>query len=265
MGSQRTGHSWVTKHSTAHQKPWGIKSVSVFFTLSYCSRHLAWVWKWKWKSLHHIWLCNPMDCSTPGFPVHHHLPELAQTHVHWVSDAIQPSHPLSPPSLTLNLSQHQGLFQWVGSLHQVAKYWSFSFSISLPMNSQGWFPLGWTGLTSLQSKGFSRVFSNTTIWKHHWCYLLVFSLASPSLQLPKAPFPRGDIDGITRFPGVLDLKPEYHPWVTPRQLCGHISPILPSPSIISSVFSCCQTQTLIKSCQDPQGGVFDSSCCHSCT
>ena len=61
-------------------------------------------------------LCDPMDCSTPGLPVHHQLPELAQTHVHWISDAIQPSHPLSSPSPpTFNLSQHQGLFQWVSS------------------------------------------------------------------------------------------------------------------------------------------------------
>ena len=67
-------------------------------------------------------LCNPMDCSMPGFPVLHHLPKLAQTHVHWISDAIQPSHPLSSPfPPALSLSQHQGLFQWVSSLHQVAK------------------------------------------------------------------------------------------------------------------------------------------------
>ena len=67
-------------------------------------------------------LCDPKDCSTPGLPVHHQLPELAQTHVHQVGDANQPSHPLSSPSPpTFNLSQHQGLFQWVGSLHQVAK------------------------------------------------------------------------------------------------------------------------------------------------
>ena len=67
-------------------------------------------------------LCDPMDCSMPGFPVLHYLPEFAQTHVHWVSDAIQPSHPLLPPSPPpFNLSQHQGLFQWVSSLHQVAK------------------------------------------------------------------------------------------------------------------------------------------------
>ena len=67
-------------------------------------------------------LCDPMDCSTPGFPVHHQLPEFTQIHVHWVSDAIQPTHPLSSPSPPdLNLSQHQGLFQWVSSSHQVAK------------------------------------------------------------------------------------------------------------------------------------------------
>ena len=67
-------------------------------------------------------LCDPMDCSTPGFLVHHQLPELAQTHVQGVSDAIQPSHPLSSPSPpAFNLSQHHGLLHWVGSLHQVAK------------------------------------------------------------------------------------------------------------------------------------------------
>ena len=67
-------------------------------------------------------LCNPMDCSTPGFPGHHQLPELAQTHVQRVCDAIQPSHPLSSPSPpTFNHSQNQSLFQWISSSHQVAK------------------------------------------------------------------------------------------------------------------------------------------------
>ena len=61
-------------------------------------------------------LCNPMNCSTPGLAVHHQLPEFTQTHVHWAGDAIQPSHPLSSPSPALNLSQHQGLFQWISSL-----------------------------------------------------------------------------------------------------------------------------------------------------
>ena len=71
-------------------------------------------------------LCDPMDYSMSGFPVHHQLPELAQTHVHWVDDANKASHPLSPPSPPfLNLSEHQGLFQWVGSSHQVAKVLQF--------------------------------------------------------------------------------------------------------------------------------------------
>ena len=117
-----------------------------------------------------------MDCSIPGFPVHHYLPEFAQTHVHWVSDAIQPSHPLSSPSPpTFNLSQHQGLFQWVSSLPQMAKVLEFQLQSVLLMNIQGWFPLGWTGLVSLLSKELSRVFSRTTFWKHQ------FFGAQPSL------------------------------------------------------------------------------------
>ena len=71
-------------------------------------------------------LCDPMNCSTPGLPVYHQLLESTQTHVHWVSDAIQPSYPLSSPSPpAFNLSQHRGLFRWVSSSHQVfANYWS---------------------------------------------------------------------------------------------------------------------------------------------
>ena len=71
-------------------------------------------------------LCNPMDWSMPVLPVHHQLLELTQTHVHWVSDVTQPSHPLSSPSpLSFNLSQHQGLFKWVSTSHQVAKVLEF--------------------------------------------------------------------------------------------------------------------------------------------
>ena len=71
-------------------------------------------------------LCDAMDCSMPDCPVHHQLPELAQTHVHWDSDAIQPSHPLlSPSPPAFSLSQHERLFQWVSSLHQVAKILEF--------------------------------------------------------------------------------------------------------------------------------------------
>ena len=96
----------------------------------------------------YLTLCDPMKCSTPGLPVHHQFPESTQTHVHWVSDAIRPSHPLSSPSPpALNLSQHWGLFQWVSSLHQSIRV-SASASV-LPMNTQDWSPLEWTGWISL--------------------------------------------------------------------------------------------------------------------
>ena len=78
------------------------------------------------QSLSHVQLCDPKDCSMPAFPVHHQLLKLTQTHVHWADDAIQPSHPLSSPSPPApNPSQHQGLFQWVSSLHEVAKVLEF--------------------------------------------------------------------------------------------------------------------------------------------
>ena len=95
-----------------------------------------------------------MDCSTPGFPVLHYLLKFLQTHVHWVSDPIQPSHPLlSPSPPAFNLSQHQGLFQWVGSLHQVVKVLeSFSLSISLSNEYSGLisFRIDWFDLLAVQ-------------------------------------------------------------------------------------------------------------------
>ena len=97
-------------------------------------------------------LYDPMNRSTPGLPVHHQLPESIQTHVHQVSDAIQPSHPLSSPSPpALNLSQHQGLFKWV-SLHiRWPKYWSFSFSISPSNEHPGLiFRMDWLDLLAVQ-------------------------------------------------------------------------------------------------------------------
>ena len=97
--------------------------------------------------------CDPMDCSTPGLPVHHQIPELTQTHIHWVRDAIQPSHPLSSPSLpTFNLSQNPGLFLWVHYLHHVDKYWSFSFSISPSNEYSGSIPfrMDWLDLLAVQ-------------------------------------------------------------------------------------------------------------------
>ena len=92
-------------------------------------------------------LCDPMDCSTPGSPVLHYLPKLAQTHVHWVSDAIQPSHSLSPPSPpAFNLYQHQGLFQWVSSSHQVTKV----LELQLQHQSFQWILNEYSGLISFR-------------------------------------------------------------------------------------------------------------------
>ena len=94
-----------------------------------------------------------MECSTPGYPVHHQLPELAQTHVLQVGDTIQPSHPLSSPSPpAFNLFQHQSLFKWVSSSHQVAKYWSFSFNTSPSNEHPGLisFRMDWLGLLTAQ-------------------------------------------------------------------------------------------------------------------
>ena len=113
-------------------------------------------------------LCNPMNRSTTGLPVHHQLPEFTQTHIHRVSDAIQPSHPLSspcppapiPPSIRVFSNQH---FAWGGQSTGVSALTSL-----LPKKSQGWSPSEWTGWISLQSKGLSGVFSNTTVQKHQF-------------------------------------------------------------------------------------------------
>ena len=118
-------------------------------------------------------LCDPMNCSIPGSSVLHCLPEFAQIHIHWVEAAIQQSHPLSPPSPpALNLFQHQSLFQWVGSLHQVAKYWSFSFSIWCWILIFRWifneysewvsFRIDWFDLLAIQGthKGLPNIFSS---------------------------------------------------------------------------------------------------------
>ena len=115
-------------------------------------------------------LCDPMNRSTPGLPEHHQLLEFTQTLVHRVSDAIQPSHPLSSPSppapQSLPASESfpiSQLFTWGGLSTGVS-----ALASVLPMNTQDWFPLGWTYWISLQSKWFSRVFSNTTIQKHQF-------------------------------------------------------------------------------------------------
>ena len=113
-------------------------------------------------------LCNPMNRSIPGLPVHQQLLEFTQTHV-WVGDAVQPSHPLSSLLLLPPVLPSIRVFSSESTLHiRWPKYWSFSLSISPSKNTQDWSPLGWTGWISLQSKGLSRVFSNTTVQKHQF-------------------------------------------------------------------------------------------------
>ena len=109
-----------------------------------------------------------MDCSTPVFPVHHQLLEFTQTHIHRVGDAIQQSHLLSSPSLpTFNLYRKQGSMSHFFASDGQSIRVSASASV-LPMNTQNWFPLALTGWISLQSKWFSKVFSNTTVQKHQF-------------------------------------------------------------------------------------------------
>ena len=109
-------------------------------------------------------LCDSVNRSTPGLPVHHQLPEFTQTHVHWVSDAIQPSHPVIPFSSCPQSIPASGSFQMSQLFESGGQSIGVSASTSVPpMNTQDWSPLGWTGWISLQSKGLSRVFSNTTV------------------------------------------------------------------------------------------------------
>ena len=112
-------------------------------------------------------LCNPMDCRTPGLPVLHRLPELAQTHVHWASDVIQPSHPLFSSFLQSFLASGSFLMSWPFMSGGQIIGISASASV-LPMNIQDWFLLGLTGLVSLQSKWLSRVFA---LWTP--CHMLI--------------------------------------------------------------------------------------------
>ena len=135
MGLQRVGHDWATELN------WMFASVLILLIFTIINANTLTERKlhpqpnmWIFISTHseHILLlfshqvvspsCNPMNCSTPGFPVFYSLPEFGQTHVHWVRDAIQTSYPLSPASsLALNPSQHQDLFQWISFSHQVVK------------------------------------------------------------------------------------------------------------------------------------------------
>ena len=112
-------------------------------------------------------LCNPMNCSTPGFPVLHYLPEFAQIHVHWCYLTISPS--AAPFSFCLQSFPASGSFPMSQLFVSGGQNIGDSASASVfPMSMQSWFPLGWTVLVSLQSRGFSRVFSSTTVLKHQF-------------------------------------------------------------------------------------------------
>ena len=137
-----------------------------------CRKQQETVWKWATprrstlprissvQSLRHVQLSAiPWTAARPGVPVHHQLLELAQNHVYRVSDAIQPSHPLlSPSPHTFNLSQHQCLFQWVCSSHEVAKVLVSASASVLPVSIQDWFPLGWTVGSPCSPRGSQESF-----------------------------------------------------------------------------------------------------------
>ena len=121
-----------------------------------------------------------MNYSMPGIPIHHQLPELIQTHIHQVSDAIQPSHPLSSPSpSTFNLFQHQGLFQWVSSSHQRPKYWSFSFSMSPSSEYSGLISFIIDSFDLLAVQGTLKSLLQHTVQKHR--FFSTHFLYSPTL------------------------------------------------------------------------------------
>ena len=130
----------------------------------------------------YLTLCNLMNHSTPGLPVHHQLLAFTQTHVHSVGDAIQPSHPLSslllllPIAPSIRVFSNESLFAWSGQSIGVS-----ALASVLPMNTQDW-SLKWTGWISLQSKGLSRVFSNTTVQKHQFFHAQLSSQSNSHIH-----------------------------------------------------------------------------------
>ena len=133
-------------------------------------------------------LWDPMDCNTPGFPVHHQLLEFTQTHIHWLSDAIQPSHPLSSPSPSaFNLSQHQGLFQWVSSSHQVTLHWSFSISPSNEYSGLISFRMDWLDLLAVLGTVKSLLQHHSSKPSILWCSaFFVVQLSHPYMTTGKS-------------------------------------------------------------------------------
>ena len=153
-------------------------SLCHLFLLDLCIS-FCWLWAYCLVAQWCLMLCDPTDCSMPGFPVHNYLLEFVQTHVHWIGDAIQPSYPLSSPSLTaFNLSQHQGLFQWDGSLHQVLKilelqlqHQSFQWLFRVDLFQIDWFDVlaVWGTLKSLLQHHSSKasIFQSSAFFMVH--------------------------------------------------------------------------------------------------
>ena len=160
-------------------------------------------------------LCDPTDCSTPGLPVHHQLPEFTQTYAHHVGEAIQPSHPLSSPSPpALNLSQYQGLFKWISSLHQVAKVLELSFNISTSKEYSGLisFTMDWLDLLAVQETLKSLLQHHSSKASILWCsafFIVQLShvAAAKSLQLcPTLCNPIDDSPPGSPIPGILQAR-----------------------------------------------------------
>ena len=136
-----------------------------------------------------------MNHNMPGLLVHHQLPEFTQTYIHWISDAIQPSHLLSSPSPPAPIPPSIRVLSNESTLHmRWPKYWSFSFSIIPSKNTQDWSPLEWTGWISLQCKGLSRVYSNTTVQKHQF-----FSATFFTVQLSHSYMTSGETIALARW------------------------------------------------------------------
>ena len=181
-------------------------------------------------------LCNPMDYSMQGFPVHHQLPELAQTHVHRVGDAIQPSHPLSSPSPSaFNLSQHLGLFPMSQFFASGGQSIGVSTSASvLPMNIQDWFPLGWTGWIALQSKTLKSLLqhhsSKASILQHSTFFIVQLShqymTTGKTIALTRQPFVDKVIFLLFNMPSKLIIT------FLPRSKCLLISWLQSPPAVI---------------------------------
>ena len=166
---------WVTVHRLTKSQTW-LKQLSTHWLSGKCKSKPQWGITLYFSGLLLLLFSRsvtfnslqPRGLQHARPPYTSPSPGICSTHVQWVGDAIQPSHLLSSPyPPALNLSQQQGLFQWAGSSHQTIKLSGASAS-ALPVNIHGWFPLGLTGLISLQSKGLSRVLSSTTVWRHQF-------------------------------------------------------------------------------------------------